>query len=122
MRVATSGPEQLIERRRKDAAIRAAGPTRPERVPREPAPPIPARPPWLIPGPADGVSYSQQEVATLCKVRVKTVQNWRVRGVCVHGRQVRLVTMYAGRKGEVSPGALCAFLGEANGLEVKIRA
>jgi len=71
---------------------------------------------WLLTPPADGDSYSRDEVMTITASSRRAVEHWIQDGVC----GVRLRSLRVPR-GRIAPGDLCEFLSVVNGMKVKIR-
>ncbi len=77
---------------------------------RKPTPP--KKEELVIPAPMDGVTYTYSEVAAFCGCARGTICGW------VAKRGLKSLKL---PKGHISPGALCAFLEEANDVSVSIR-
>ena len=73
----------------------------------------------VIPAPADGRTYTREELAGFMGVTEPTVRHWMYVGRKVAGERVRLERLRAPR-GRVTPVALVKFLEAVNGVEVCI--
>lgn len=76
--------------------------------------------PVSVPPPAAGAFYTQQEIAVLAGVALKTVHNWVASGRVVAGEVVRLRTLDL-PKSAVAPEDLAAFLSAVNRRPVDIQ-
>lgn len=77
-------------------------------------------PTWEISPPSNGaLVYTVDEVAAITGAARTTVLGWVSRGLRVGGRPVKLHSLRVPR-GRIAPGALCAFLGAVNGIQVTV--
>jgi len=107
-----------ITRREQLAALPQPYPAvRPVKVPQTPyqfPPEI-----WFIPPPADGVTYTIDEIASMLGYKPSAVKDLIARGRLVDGEQVRLHTLRIPR-GRIAPNELCSFLSSINGIRVEV--
>ena len=71
---------------------------------------------WCISPPADGSSYSRDEVAALVPTSRRAVEHWIQDGVC----GVRLRSLRVPR-GRIAPADLCEFLSVVNEMKVEVK-